>query len=65
MTTSLSQNHIFEIGAGDELEMDVTGVALTQSKSLDGREHLLHRGVGVGRNARAVEQAIHALLALE
>jgi len=34
-------------------------------KSLDRREHLLHRGVGVGHDAGGEEQAVDALLTLE
>jgi len=45
--------------------VDVAGVALTQPQPLDGGEHLLQGGVGVGHDAGGEEQAVDALLALE
>src|SRR5262245_29543175 len=45
--------------------MDIAGVALTQSQSLDRSEHLFHRRIGIGHDAGGEEQSIDAALALE
>src|SRR6266511_564496 len=56
---------VLERRTRDKLEVDVAGVALLEPKALDGGQHLLHGGIGVGHDPRGEEQAINPLLLIE